>query len=724
MTVLSSPSLLSLTLALLLCGCDGEAKPAPKSAQPAPDSREAQVLREVTEAVDGAHVRLVWVEQRSKDYDPFGRDDDYRLMGFDNKEGGFRVLSSRKDTYSRPMITPDGRQIVFTDRTHSGKAAAAADSEPMIKVLDWAGGEAKALAPGHGIELWRDPADGRTWVFGVTQHISKSKSHKVDQEVFRFPLDEPARREVVWQGTPMTIDNFDVSRDGRVFAALFPWPNAGVGEFATRRWKKLENGCWPAMAPDNSRVTWVFDGPHKRLRMFDAEGERIGVLDISEAPGVDRHATYHPRWANHPLYMVMTGPYPAKGKGASQLSRGARHAEIYLGRFRPDLRGFHQWVRLTYNNAGDFFPDAWIEGGEKEVLSEFPQHEGESVGRSAVAEWPRVDRGLQFAWNNFKSSNEVAGRGAASSLKAQGTARPGRFHDLLLDGGTFLADEESVRAFGEAARASGEFSLQFTLTERGEGPLPEGGVPLVTLGTASGSAILSIRRTASGLLTEVAAGAGASEGWRDEFSTDAFQTGRPVPVTVSFSDGRLTWFINGQPAHISKPLEGSPAWPDQPQFALGSDVRAWPHRWWRMEKVALASASRTPEEAAQEAALITAATADRHPLMRSRVRARLLSATAPEPERLDVYERQLIDHVYEVTEQLEGPALPEKKIAVLHWGILAEETVPGMPRQEGKTYELVLQPAADHPELESELTVTGDENFDLPLYYDLTPPSR
>ena len=36
----------------------------------------------------------------------------------------------------------------------------------------------------------------------------------------------------------------------------------------------------------------------------------------------------------------------------------------------------------------------------------------------------------------------------------------------------------------------------------------------------------------------------------------------------------------------------------------------------------------------------------------------------------------------------------------------------------------MLEPAEAHPELESELTVTADAEFDLTLFYDIAPPAK
>jgi hypothetical protein len=81
----------------------------------------------------------------------------------------------------------------------------------------------------------------------------------------------------------------------------------------------------------------------------------------------------------------------------------------------------------------------------------------------------------------------------------------------------------------------------------------------------------------------------------------------------------------------------------------------------------------------------------------------------------------LVDHTYEVTAVLEG-ALEAKKIAVLHWGVLDRQLVPGVPQPVGSEVELTLEPHADHPELQGELTDLTSDEFGLPLFLDVTTP--
>src|SRR5687767_13038006 len=72
-------------------------------------------------AFTGAHTRVVWVQQDGKDPEAVG--DGLVLMGFDSDDGrGERVILGERGSYVKPLITPDGRRIVYSTRPKPGPA--------------------------------------------------------------------------------------------------------------------------------------------------------------------------------------------------------------------------------------------------------------------------------------------------------------------------------------------------------------------------------------------------------------------------------------------------------------------------------------------------------------------------------------------------------------------------------------------------------------------------
>ncbi len=91
------------------------------------------------------------------------------------------------------------------------------------------------------------------------------------------------------------------------------------------------------------------------------------LLDIM-MPGIDGFEVYHPQWSNHPRFLTMTGPYSV-GDGDNKIYGGGNGVEIYVGRFSPDHTRVEAWVRVTANDAPDFFPDVWIDPAARVPVS-------------------------------------------------------------------------------------------------------------------------------------------------------------------------------------------------------------------------------------------------------------------------------------------------------------------------------------------------------------------
>ena len=179
----------------------------------------------------------------------------------------------------------------------------------------------------------------------------------------------------------MDSDNIQLSRDGRCMGGLFPWPRAGLVNLAAGTFEEKGRGCWPSLAPDDSRLLWVFDGAHRNLVLHPADGTRNWAVCLSAAPGVDGWEAYHPRWANHVRFFSMTGPYIG-GEGANRIRAGGAAVEVYAGRFASDLRSVEAWLRVTENKSPDFFPDLWLDPAGSVAGAHLSSDAGSSVASS------------------------------------------------------------------------------------------------------------------------------------------------------------------------------------------------------------------------------------------------------------------------------------------------------------------------------------------------------
>ncbi len=321
----------------------------------------------------GAPARVVWCQQVDEGSDdPLGRTDRFRLMGYDSEDGrGQRVILGQVRNYRKPLLSPDGATIVFSDW-----------GERRFYAVDWSGDNLRPLGTGMAVDVWQDPATGHQWVYAITKEYYWQRFRGTDLR--RFRLDDPAISEPVWDQTVVSADNFQLSRDGRMAGGVFPWPNGAVADLQTGTLSARGRGCWASLAPDNSYIYWLFDGAHRNLLFFGPDGSSRWRVNISQAPGIEGHEVYHPRWSNHRRFFAMTGPYTIQGHGPNAIHGGGDDVEIYLGRFSSDLRAVETWLKLTDNNRGDFFPDLWVAPVEEVEAIPETTVEAEADGADAV----------------------------------------------------------------------------------------------------------------------------------------------------------------------------------------------------------------------------------------------------------------------------------------------------------------------------------------------------
>jgi hypothetical protein len=177
--------------------------------------------------------------------------------------------------------------------------------------------------------------------------------------VTRFPVDAPEKREVVWNTTLVSMEGFQVTPDGRYAGGMWPWPDAGLADLTAKTWTKLGEGCWTSLTSARGPLFWYFDGAHRNVTMVDVDMKSRWMVNVNSAPGFEGAEVSHPRWTNHPRFMVLTGPY--NQGGTNQVRSGGRQVEVHLGRFSEDFTRIEAWHRVTSNNGGDSHPDVWVD---------------------------------------------------------------------------------------------------------------------------------------------------------------------------------------------------------------------------------------------------------------------------------------------------------------------------------------------------------------------------
>lgn len=709
----------AVALGILMClpSCDKKTAPAAKNTEPAgptaprvlsPAPEEA--LSKKVESVTGARTCAVWSQhQKEKSADPYANGGSQVLMGLDTRDGrGVRVLQKKQGNYARPLLSSDARTILYTRKKVSRDSHGRKHYDLTIHRTDWNGSKAVAISTGYAVDSWRDPKSGIEWVYAVRDIVPSVHIAMEARQVVRFRLDDPAKEEIVWDQTPVSPDNIQLSRDGQRASGQFPWPNAGqfVFDGASSDFAKLQTGCWPGMAPDDSHVSWVLNGEHKAATFFTGDGSKSWSVNLTKAKGIDGWEIYHPRWTNHPRFITLTGPYQGEkvpGEG-NTIGKGGTTAEIYIGRFNDRLTAFEDWVRLTENEVGDNYPDVWIEGGDQASLTAGdlgPEQTTKTIKAATSAKWPSNPAGLAFLWENRNKNNTVKlpnGRQLECLFATEGPARYGRFLDLLLDAGSFHAAPEAAAHVAEVTGPGKIFSVEFVLTPESTGvPALQG--PVLRL---------------PGLELAFDHGALVANGSLKTTSD------KPLPwhVAVSVETGaQATVSINGSKV-ASGALTPTHATAREPQLVVGGGTSQS-----GVLQLAVYSRMLADSEIQNHAAMLEHADSFNQAVPRVRLKAKLAETSAlPTAEAIDPYTGALVAYVYDVEQVLEG-AYAEKRMLVKHWSMLDRQSCEGFPRKIGGSYELLVEPASAHPELTGERTMDDTTAFDLEPWYDVGTPA-
>ncbi len=299
----------------------------------------------------GARTRVIWVQDTADGTDIRSKGDQLVLMGYDSHDNeGAKTILSTPGNYAKPHITPLGNRVVFSDVPR-----------PRTFVVNWDGSGLRKLGRGFALTTWIDPKTKTEWVYIGTDMKTDPTTFGV---VTRHQIDQWDVSEVVWVRRRVSPDSFQVSADGRFAGGLFPWPAAGLVELPKGAWRRFGRGCWTSLAGGDLPLFWIFDGDHRTLTLVDTDRDERWKVSINNAPGIDGFEIYHPRWANHPRFLTMTGPYTI-GAGANKIRGGGPQVEIYLGRFAEDFTSVESWVQVTANQHADFYPDAWIDPSER-----------------------------------------------------------------------------------------------------------------------------------------------------------------------------------------------------------------------------------------------------------------------------------------------------------------------------------------------------------------------
>ena len=637
--------------------------------------------------------RLVWAQDHGDQRDVFTKGRSLRLMFYDSTADTSRPVLDRLGSFSKPMLTADGQRIVFTDRPAN-----------RVYVINTDGSGLRLLASGYGAEVWRDPENRRDFVL-VASSPSRGNNLPGYAEIRRVAIDGTTS-DLIWNGQPCMINNFQLSADGRVASGQFPWPLGGIADLNRNRWIQLDRGCWSSLCPDNSYIFWIFDGQHRNLYLQDQVTRRKWKIPIGSDARFGGYEVYHPRWSNHPRYFAFTGPYKV-GTGSNKITGGGTEVEIFVGEFNANLQKLSAVHPVTSNKHADFFPDLWVEGGEK-VVSPFLQRNGLEAGAGA-------EPATFFAWDTAKSGNKAADGVTPYKLEPRELAYTSRHYERLLAGrGGHAKPRFDSEAFRHACRSSGEFSFEAVFECAETNQLNQ--ARLMTYSKGDGKE--NFRITQNGNQVEFL------------LRTSLHPQGVTVPlyvvyptqhvhVAISYAPGKLNIWLNGEAAADLPYVSGSLASWQPGHFFFGEEF-GYGHPWrGTVSHVRIRNSALTDAEVAERIQTVWGLVSQWRALPEVVVTARRVEASSKSDlARIRPYTSALLACAYKLV-SVEKGHFTEKEFAAFHWDLLntRRQSGPELLDAEEQIYLLRLEPFDQHPQFQNELQSEELSDPGLPLYF-------
>jgi hypothetical protein len=301
----------------------------------------ADRARKLKELTGKDHVKVVWSRSESNvfGFPPMTGGEDQKLMGFDTETGTTHTILEKTSNYQRPMLTRDGRHVVYSHI-----------NDEKVYIVDWKGEQAPVeLADGLAGCLWYDEALDKEYVIYAYECGPTGTC-----EIHKLSLDGSGEDVCVFNkgiienrndgGEETTSGHFlCMSRDGKVIGGLWGWPTVSFYNIESGNIVKSTDGCWPSLPYDNTYRLLVFTGDHTALRVFDTPGAQATTIPTGRCE--------HPRLASYStdILCLTRGMQEEGGKSGGY---------VQVIKLDPNLEKMIDSVNVT-SVVQDGFPDLW-----------------------------------------------------------------------------------------------------------------------------------------------------------------------------------------------------------------------------------------------------------------------------------------------------------------------------------------------------------------------------
>ncbi len=628
--------------------------------------------------------------------------------------GDRSVAMQKKLPGCQPYFTPDGRYGYWIADAGGPIRKLDLDSGTTEVVLDR---DAKWLPKGRGYLYYpMASADQRLLAFGASKN--EQGHFDVDYDVFVAPLD-PESFEVA--GTAV---RYSFSRGQDRFPDVFVAGNE-LGRLEGEA--PFEVTFHPD--PGTPEAGWRFD-------FGDGTPESTSAAHVYERAGLYRVSARRGERALGGQVRVAE-PAAPRVRRAEVLPGGRELAVLFDERvdvaqakvslasgaavtgLAPGDRGRDLLVRLAEPLAG---PDTLVVEGVVDRAAR-PNAMGAARLPVAPSAWPGSSDGLVFVFGTEGHPNLArdvdTGHQRSFSLVPHGRARYDAHGALRAPPGGFFEAEDLPKGFVASFRDAGAVTLEATV--RPDATDTKDPLRIVSLAHDDRSQNLSLSQHGRHAEIRIRTSAGGEHRHTAQ-SFGQLEPGKPAHLIVSYAPGRLVAYQDGHQILDTDAVQGDlGGWRDGARLTLGADPGGGRDFPGTLEGVALYNRFFEPEEAAAHANAYLHELAEREPVPRVRMKARLAAASVlPTPEQIAPYREALVVNEYEVPAKKRGQ-LGSERVRVVHWAILdgQPQRVPG--GKAGRRIPMLLEPWGRYARLETTyLSDTLEPDPAIPLYVDVS----
>ena len=334
--------------------------------------------------------------------------------------------------------------------------------------------------------------------------------------------------------------------------------------------------------------------------------------------------------------------------------------------------------------------------------------------------WPTARRDLVFLWQSARHANRIsaagdqAGEAQTTLLEAKGRSFVDRWGRMVLRGGAFQADTDTMDRLFLGLKAGNELTLELTfVADRGSTEKP-GALFSFAAGTRRN---LIVTQEDDRLKLRLRTPSSGQNADRPIVDLGQVRPGVAQHLVVTYSPGRLRAYLDGEPTADTQELKSGFFHWQRTWLRLGAmgppdgDGRRFPWSWrGTLEGVAVYDRPLSPEEAASHHRRYQQIRERRETVDTLSVTARLLRRSpTPSLQEIAPYREALAVFEYQNT-------ATQEPIRVVHRVLIDGQETPLAGLAKGSTVSLRLEPFDAQPQLES-LFLSNDLPGDGKLYW-------